>query len=327
MQGGRDVFGLSPVRLASIIAVAAAAMMVVIGIGLASPRPAYADHNSMYVVCPDPILEGNSGEMGIRRSGHKIMSAFFFTDNRYHTADSSDFEEYHGFKVENNDRTLTVPVVTKEDSLPEHDETFAIGFWDDSVWHECVVTIVDDDAPEVLNVDISSAPGYPHIYRAGNSIDVTVDMDQKVEVDGTPQLSLYIGDGDNTTWRGAEYRSGSGTRSLLFRYRVQPEDFDYDGISVGAAANGDSGGPAYGFIGNIFAKGTDVPINYSHPGASGDWHQRVDGRPYVQSARITSSPADGWDAYRANQAIEFTFVFDTGRRSGGGRVRGAVSRL
>ena len=44
---------------------------------------------------------------------------------------------------------------------------------------------------------------------------------------------------------------------------------------------------------------------------SSHWRQKVDGHPYVQTARITSSPPDGWEAYRANQIIEVSLTFDT----------------
>ena len=174
-----------------------------------------------------------------------------------------------------------------------------------------MVTIEDDDSPEITGVDIISSPVDRHAYRAGDSIDFTVNLDAEAEVEDTPLLSLYIGDGDDSTWRGAEYLSGSGSRQIVFRYRVQTEDRDNDGITVSAAAVGDDGGPTEGFSGNIFAKGTDVPIDATHPGVKGDWRQKVDGRPYVQSVRMISSPPDGWDAYRANQTIEVSMTFDT----------------
>ncbi|MCY4527558.1 MAG: hypothetical protein OXD46_00820 [Chloroflexi bacterium] len=317
MQFIHWTFGLPRIRQVAVYVVAPALfalLALVIAIPVSS-RTAYADHNSMYVVCPDPILEGNTGKMGIRRSGHKIKRATFFTDNRYHTADSDDYEEYHGVKIESNssggDSTLWAPIVTKEDSVPEHDETFAMGFWDGGEWHHCVVEIEDDDAPEITVVDISSKPVNTMFYRAAESIDITVDLDQKVEVDGTPMVSLYIGTGDDSTGGAAKYTSGSGSRSLVFRYRVQPEDRDTDGISVSSASVADDRSPATGFSGNIYAEGTDVPINYSHPGVSGPWNQSVDGRPYVQSARIISLPPDGWEAYRANQVIEVAMTFDT----------------
>ena len=303
-------------KLASIglTASAAGALLVVAAVTLVFSSPASADHNSMYAVCPDPIPEGNSSQMGVRRSGYKIKSAYFFTDHAYYTADSDDYEEYHGVKIESEssggDTTLWAPIVTKEDALPEHDETFVMGFWDGGRWHGCLITIEDDDAPEVIGVSISSSPVDRYAYRARESIDVAVDLDQKVDVGESSMLSLFIGDGDGSTWRGADYHSGSGTRSLVYRYNVRAGDFDSDGLSVGSASVGDDRTPATGFIGNIYAAGTDVPINYAHSGHQGDWRQKVDGRPYVQSSRISSSPPDGWDAYRANQVIEVTMNFN-----------------
>ncbi len=312
MRASRSTFGWWRNGLAASTLFAVLAAVIA---SLVMFRPAYADHSSIYAVCPDPIPEGNTGQMGIRRSGYKIKSATIFTEHAYYTASSDDYEEYHGVLFESDssggDTTLRIPIVTKEDTLPEHDETFAIVFWDGEAARGCVVTIEDDDAPEINHVAIISEPADRYAYRIGESIDIAVEMDAKVEVDGTPQLALFLGNGGESTWRGATYHSGSGTRSLVFRYNVQPGDMDSDGISVGEAAVSEDRTPAYGFAGNIFAAGTDVPINYTHSGAQGDWRQKVDGRPYVQSTRITSSPSNGWEAYRANQLIEVTMTFDT----------------
>ena len=289
------------------------AVLVVSAITLVSSRAAYADHNSMYLVCPDPIREGNSGQMSVKQSGYRIVFATIFTHHGAYTAGPEDFVEYHGvrFETDSDDNYLRVPIVTEEDATPEHDETFAVGFMSDGVWHQCLVTIEDDDAPEITAVEISSRPVDRYAYRAGNSIDIIVNVDAKVDVEEGSMLSLYLGDGDESTWRGAKYHSGSGTRSLVFRYRVKPEDMDTDGISVSAAAVGDDRSPASGFSGNIYAEGTDVPINYAHPGVTGSWRQKVDGRPYVQKVWLSSKPPDGWEAYRANQVVEISFIFDT----------------
>ncbi len=287
-------------------------LLSAIAIPVAAPRAARADHNSMYLVCPDPVPEGNSTRMGIRRSGYKILEATAFTDDLFYTADSDDYTEYHGVKFSQSEgRTLWFPIETTEDTRPEPDETFAIGFWDDNVWHYCVVTIADDDMPKILSVDLASSPLDRWAYRAGDAIDVMVLLDTKVEVEGTPLLALYLGESDSSTWRGATYHSGSGTRELVFRYTVQPGDLDLDGLSVGAAATADDRTPAYGFAGTINAMGTNAPIDYAHPGLDATWQQRVDGRPYVQSKRITSVPEAGGQAYRANEVIEFAFTFDT----------------
>ena len=303
------LIGKIPVLL---VVVAVGGIVATMAVALAPWHPAYADHNSTRIICPDPIEEGNTGSVGVRRSGYKVKWVFFATDHQYHTASSDDYEEYHGVKFESRsgENSVWAPVVTKEDAQPEHDETFEIGFWESGIWHHCVVTIDDDDAPEIVGVYIASSPVDQYAYRAGESIDITVDLDSKVEVEGTPLLSLYVGDGEDS-WRGAAYHSGSGTRSLVFRYRVQRHDFDGDGLTVGASASNDDGTAAYGFVGNIYADGTDVPINYGQPGVTGDWRQKVDGRPYVQRVRITSSPPAGWEAYHANDVIEITLNFDT----------------
>lgn len=289
------------------------ALLAAAAIPVVAPSTARADHNSTYVVCPDPVQEGNSSRMGIRRSGYTVESAYAFTDHRYYTADSDDYTEYHGVRFEQSEgKTLWFPIETTEDTRPEHDETFAIGFWDGGVWHHCVVTILDDDMPKIVGVNLVSSPIDQWAYRAGDTIDVAVRLDQKAEVEGSPLLALFLGEGDaSTTWRGAGYLRGSGTHELLFRYVVQPEDLDLDGLSVGAAATSDDRTPAYGFAGTINAAGTDAPIDYTHSGIETMWQQRVDGRPYVQSTRIISVPEAGGQAYRANEVIEVALTFDT----------------
>ena len=294
---------------------AATLLAILLGVVMVGPLPAhvaYADHNSMYVVCPSPIPEGNSDHMRVRRSGYRILSQTVFTYIGDHTADSSDFVYYDGIPIfnETDSRSLWVPVVTKEDSKAEHDETFTIGFWDGGAWHGCVITIEDDDAPEITEVAITSIPVEGDTYRTGESIDITVDLDREAEVEETALLSLYLGKGDDTTWRGAHYYHGSGSKHLTFRYQVQPTDRDTDGISVSAAHTNDDGTPAYGFSGRIFAEGTDVPIDYTHPGIAAAPGHRVDGRPYVENIEVTSSPPGDQGAYRAGQVIEIAVKFN-----------------
>ena len=292
--------------------VGALALLVAAATPAFAPRRALADHDSTYVVCPDPVSEGNSTRMGIRRSGYKILWAFATTDHVNYTADADDFTEYHGVKFEQSEgKTLWIPIETTEDSEPEHDETFAVGFMGDGFFHHCVVTIADDDSPTITGVNVISAPVDRWAYRSGDAIDVVVMLDQKVDVEGTPLLSMFFGSGDDSVWRGARYHQGSGTRELVFRYVVQTGDLDRDGLSVAIASTGEDRTSAQGFIGSIYAAGTDVPIKYDHSGFEPDWRQRVDGRPYVQSNHIISAPEAGGQAYRANEVIEVAFTFDT----------------
>ena len=250
--------------------------------------------------------------MGVHIEGW--VDIWTLTDGRY-TANYNDFTWYEGTRFVREDptqSTLWIPIETKEDTRIEHDETFPIGFFSLGQWYGCVVTIVDDDQPRIIGVDFVSSPTDGVAYRAGEAIDIAVRLDKNVEVEGSPLLVLDLGDSGSSTWRGAGYHSGSGGRELAFRYRVQPEDLDLDGLSVAAAATAEDRTPAYGFTGTINAAGTDIPIDYTHPGIEAAWHQKVDGRPYVRSTRIISVPQAGQGVYRANEVIEVAFTFDTG---------------
>ncbi len=290
-------------------------VLTLIAVGLVLAGPVYADHNDMYVVCPEPISEGETAHMQVARRGHRIEKLWVFTNYDNFTAHDGDFVAYHGdeFSNDSGSRTLQIPVITTEDAQPEHDETFAVGFWGDDVWHGCVITIDDDDLPEVTGVEISSRPARGDTYRAGESIDVTLTLDQEVEVVGRSMMALYLDGRAGSGWRGADYHSGSGTTALTFSYRVATADRDTDGLSVDGAAMAGDGNPAYGFGGDgqIVAKGTDVPIDYTHGGVGESAGHKVDGRPYARRALVTSSVPGGGYAYRANQVIEITLQFDT----------------
>ncbi len=277
----------------------------------ASPQGAYAHHDGMLLICPNPIPEGHYSWMGVGASGRKVLQLAAYTYHDSFTASAHDYVEYDGFLIENDteDNTLWIPVVTTQDMEPERDETFSIGYWDDGIWHGCVVTIEDDDLPEVTHLSITSRPGDGFVYRAGENIDIRVDFSAPVEVEGVPHLSLYVdGEGDSD-WRGARYASGSGGRRLIFRYQVQSGDLDLDGFTVGSAGVADDGSPAYGFGGRINARGTDVHVDYTHSGLAGAtaW---IDGRPYVQRVWVSSSPPGNQHAYRANQIIEVSMGFN-----------------
>ncbi len=86
--------------------------------------------------------------------------------------------------------------------------------------------------PQVTGVTISSSTGADSTYYAGDTIAVTVAFDSTVAVTGTPQLALWVGD----STRQANYASGTGSASLVFRYVVASSDMDADGISIGASA-------------------------------------------------------------------------------------------
>ena len=294
--------------MAVIARVSCVAVLVLLSVAVVSvvePSRAHAGHVDL--TCPDPVTEGDTAQMGVRTAGW-LRGPKVFTFRIGHTASSDDFTPYYGTRFEPGDPTLWIPIETTEDARPEHDETFSIGFFSHGMLHECVVTLVDDDRPRIIGVDFASSPADGVAYRAGDAIDVAVRLDRNVEVEGSPLLALDLGDSGSSTWRGAGYHRGSGSRDLVFRYLVQPEDLDLDGLGVAAAEDRT---PAYGFTGTINAAGTDVPIDYTHPGIAPSWHQKVDGRPYVRSSRVVSVPGAGQGVYRANEVIEVAFTFNT----------------
>lgn len=68
------------------------------------------------------------------------------------------------------------------------------------------------------------------VYATGQSLDFTVNFDQSVTVTGTPFITLMVGASPVQ----AQYVSGSGTASLVFRYVVQAGDMDANGVTVGS---------------------------------------------------------------------------------------------
>ena len=90
-------------------------------------------------------------------------------------------------------------------------------------------------AAAVSGVSITSTPASGDTYRLGEQIDVTVTFNRTVNVvttGGTPRLALTVG----LNTRQADYTSGTGTRSLVFRYTTASGDVDEDGIGVAAGA-------------------------------------------------------------------------------------------
>jgi hypothetical protein len=93
------------------------------------------------------------------------------------------------------------------------------------------ITVVDDVAPTVASVAVPSNAW----YVAGQNLDFTVNFTESVTVvttGGTPRIALTVG----TTTVYATYLSGSGTSALVFRYTVQANDLDTNGIVLGTLA-------------------------------------------------------------------------------------------
>ena len=86
---------------------------------------------------------------------------------------------------------------------------------------------VDGVRQEVTAVKLVNPPR-SGTYIRGDNIDVAVEFDGQVRVSGQPYLQLSIG----LRTRTARFISGDRTNRLLFRYPVQDDDLDEDGITV-----------------------------------------------------------------------------------------------
>ena len=87
---------------------------------------------------------------------------------------------------------------------------------------------VDTTDARVERVDVTST-STGGVYGAGDVIEITVEFTNPVTATGTPGLIFSTDAGART----AAYASGSGTRSLVFRYTVVAGDRDADGILIG----------------------------------------------------------------------------------------------
>ena len=90
-------------------------------------------------------------------------------------------------------------------------------------------------------VMLVSYHGWPRVgsaYTDGERIRITVKFDRAVTVIGQPYLDLEVG----AQQRRAVYHRGANTRYLRFEYRVQPNDYDGDGVSVLAGSINRNGG-------------------------------------------------------------------------------------
>ena len=88
----------------------------------------------------------------------------------------------------------------------------------------------DVDAPAVERVAVTPRTDGGDTHGIGDIIEVRVDFDEPVVVGDGARPAVLLSIGANA--RRAAYANGSGTASLVFRYTVQPGDWDADGIDI-----------------------------------------------------------------------------------------------
>ena len=101
-------------------------------------------------------------------------------------------------------------------------------------------------APAISGIAITSTPSNSGTYTAGENIQATVTFSEKVNVTGTPRLTLTIGE----VSRNADWTSGTGTQNLVFEYTVATSDEDTDGVSIAANQLSHNGGTITSATGN-----------------------------------------------------------------------------
>ena len=182
---------------------------------------------------------------------------------------------------------------------------------------------VDDTAPTVSRVAITSDPGTDRTYAVDDEIQVTVTFSETVEVTGTPQLRLELGGGRRT----ADYEEGSGTAALVFAYKVADGESDTDGMGIEAES----------LSGGTIRDEARNNAELDHDGLAADSGHKVDGvRPrlaasggaVVDGTRLTLTYDEALDGGSRPVSGDFTVSGgDRARAVTGVRVNGSAVEL
>ena len=150
-----------------------------------------------------------------------------------------------------------------------------------------VAPVLINDSPRVSNVLFESRPHDGKAYVAGEVIEVLVQFSVPVEVDrtGIPALELTVGSRTRQAvfdrWIFSNHCGGY--QALRFRYRVQVEDSDADGISIAA----DALTPKGGSIRN--AAGANAVLDLGSHAIVNDEDHKVEGRGFRDEDSETNS--------------------------------------
>ncbi len=158
-----------------------------------------------------------------------------------------------------------------------------------------------DSTPTIRSVFVSPPPD--GTFRRGHHIVVTVRFSARVDVTGTPQLTLQVGaearQADLHAWRGS---------TLTFEYIVQSHDVDEDGIGVPADALTLNGG-------SITDAGGSNDADLTHEALPDDPARKVDGAgdvvPTVRRVVFLRSPGSQ-STYAAGETIFVQVSFTHG---------------
>ena len=152
-----------------------------------------------------------------------------------------------------------------------------------------------DHAPVVREVELDSYPERGDTYAVGEVIEIEVEFNETVTVDGSPELTLAIGNATHS----AQF-DGAWRRWVWFEYEVQADDLDRDGIGIGAGALSLNGATIKDGTGN------DAELNLGDHAISNAAGHKVNGSidyaPTVILAGLASRPLVG-DTYAVSEQI------------------------
>ena len=164
--------------------------------------------------------------------------------------------------------------------------------------------LVDTTAPTVATtngISISSDPGTDNTYATDDTIEATVTFNENVYVTGTPQLKVKIGAFEPA----ANYKSGSGTKSLVFETTVIAGHEDTDGIEVQANKLSLNSGTIKDTAGNA--------ATLTHTALAAQASHKVDAQsPIIKlndGVSIQSSPTKD-NTYKKGEKIRVSVTFD-----------------
>ncbi len=159
-------------------------------------------------------------------------------------------------------------------------------------------------SPRVKGIALN-APVFGDTYERGETIEARVTFDLVVDVTGTPQLGLRIG--ENT--RQADYVSGAGTNNTaVFRYQLVQADADSDGISIAASALTLNSGTI-----RLTGTTTNATLGLGAHAITNDGDRKVDGTrltvPRVDEVYFRRAPASD-DTYQNNERMDVTVDYN-----------------
>ena len=158
--------------------------------------------------------------------------------------------------------------------------------------------IVDTDKPRVNALRITSTAPNNNTYKAGDSIDVTVDWSKSVDVTGSPTIELSM----EREIRTLSYKSGSGSEALVFSYTVTAGDTDETGIGI------DAGQIELGNGVTIIQTGETTAAILNHSGLADDASHKVDTTvPKIVSNGVTITSTSA--PYTADEIVQATVTF------------------